>query len=613
MPSLRTTPLALVAILLAATPAAAQSTFAWSNFAGQPGRSGSADGTGGDARFAYPGNVIVDGAGNLLVTDALNYTIRRVTPAGVVTTLAGRTGVSGATDGPLGVATFGGPSGLALDAAGNLYVSDGANYTIRRVAPDGTVSTVAGQTRVMGDEDGTGAGARFRSPGALAVEPSGNVLVTDSQNCTIRRVTPGGVVTTLAGRAFAAGYVDGVGAAARFAYPSGIALDEAGNAYVVDSGNSVIRRVAPDGTTTTVAGNGESAEVDGPAAQASFVAPGGLARDSTGNLFVTEGLQTIRQITAAGVVSTVGGFYGAPGARDGAGANARFNDPRGIAVSAAGSLYVVDGNNYRIARGVPTPVVPARLANVSTRLRTSAGDDVLIAGFVIRGGARKVVVRALGPSLVAAGVTGLLADPSLAVFDAAGNQVAANNDWQGASAASEVQAAGLAPSNARESALSLLLPEGTYTAIVRGAAGETGNCLAEVYEIESSGAPKLINLSTRGPVGTGDSVMIAGFIVQGTEPRRLLVRALGPSLASVRVANPLANPTLELYSTTTRLSTNDDWAATQRAEIAATGLAPSNPAESAILVTLPPGAYTAIVRGQGGATGNALVEVYELP
>ncbi|MBS0657692.1 MAG: hypothetical protein JSR82_05510 [Verrucomicrobia bacterium] len=263
----------------------------------------------------------------------------------------------------------------------------------------------------------------------------------------------------------------------------------------------------------------------------------------------------------------------------------------------------------------PTPVpVASRLINVSTRLSTGTGDNVLIAGFVISSGPKKVVVRALGPSLAAFGVPGVLSDPTLELRSPAG-QLAFNDDWEmNQSQVAEASALGLAPGAGVESVILMTLPAGSYTAIVRGYENAVGNCLVEVYDVAAAQPARLINLSTRGPVGAGDNVMIAGFVIDGTQPKRVLVRALGPSLTAFGVPSALADPTLELVATGGgTLATNDDWRTTQQGEISATGLPPTNDRESAVVSTLAPGAYTAIVRGRNGASGNALVEVYELP
>ena len=219
--------------------------------AGRAGIEGSNDGAGTAARFKYPGRVAIDGAGNLYVTD--NGTIRKITPAAVVTTLAGTAGEYGSIDGTGAAARFSGPTGIATDRAGNVYVSDG-NHTIRKITPAGVVSTLAGRTGVHGSLDGTGTAACFNLPLDVAVDDTGNVYVADFDNKTIRKVTPAGVVTTLAGMARVGGSADGTGAAARFNQPEGIAVDSAGNVYVADRSNHTIRKISPAGVVTTIVG-----------------------------------------------------------------------------------------------------------------------------------------------------------------------------------------------------------------------------------------------------------------------------------------------------------------------------------------------------------------------
>lgn len=264
---------------------------------------------------------------------------------------------------------------------------------------------------------------------------------------------------------------------------------------------------------------------------------------------------------------------------------------------------------------VAAPVSTAsKLINVSTRLATGTGDNVLIAGFALRGGAKNVAIRAIGPALAGFGVPGVLDDPTLELKDSSGNTLVLNNNWQDVLLQAQMlTAANLAPTDPRESGIVTTLAEGNYTAIVRGNGNTTGNCLVEVYDLQTQLAPKLVNISTRGPVGTGDSVMIAGFVVSGTGPKRVLIRAAGPSLAAFGVPNILADPTLEVFAGPDPIATNDDWQSTQAAEITASGFAPADSKESAVVLTLQPGSYTAIVRGKNQTSGNAIVEVYELP
>jgi sugar lactone lactonase YvrE len=196
----------------------------------------------------------VDGAGNAYVADTENHTIRKVTPGGTVTTLAGLGGSSGSADGTGSAARFYWPYGVAVDSAGNVYVADTWNYTIRKVTPGGVVTTLAGLAGTGGSTDGTGSAARFNYPSGVAVDSAGTVYVADRGNHTIRKVTPGGAVTTLAGLADSYGSADGTGSAARFDSPRGVAVDSAGNVYVADYYNNTIRKVTPGGVVTTLAG-----------------------------------------------------------------------------------------------------------------------------------------------------------------------------------------------------------------------------------------------------------------------------------------------------------------------------------------------------------------------
>jgi hypothetical protein len=256
-----------------------------------------------------------------------------------------------------------------------------------------------------------------------------------------------------------------------------------------------------------------------------------------------------------------------------------------------------------------------QLLNVSTRLRVLADDNALIGGFIVTGNApKKVIVRAIGPSLTAFGVAGALANPVLELHGPGGFATITNDDWRNSQQA-EIQATGLAPGSDLESAIVATLSAGPYTAIVRGQNNGTGVGLVEAYDLESGADARLGNISTRGFVDAGENVMIGGLIAGpvSSASGQMLVRAVGPSLSGFGVPNALQDPTLELHDGNGGLlASNDDWRATQQTAIEATGLAPSNIKESAILAPLSPGSYTAIVRGAGNTTGVALVEVYKL-
>ena len=351
----------LAAVLFAAlsTVVNAAQTYTFGTLAGLAGSPGTTDGTGSAARFSLPSGVGVDSAGNVYGADTFNHTIRKVTPGGVVTTLAGLAGVFGSTDDTGSAARFYFPHGVAVDSAGNVYVADTDNHTIRKVTSVGTVSTLAGQAGSNGSSDGTGSAARFKNPRGVAVDSAGNVYVTEYGNHTIRMVTPGGVVTTLAGLAGSFGSSDGTGSAARFNCPAGVGVDSAGNVYVADSVNHTIRMVTPGGVVTTLVGlAGSLGSSDGTGSAARFHYPSGVAVNSAGNVFVGDTYNhTIRKIAPGAGVTTIGGLAGSLGSSDGTGSVARFRYPYGVAVDNADNVYVADAENHTIRKGVVTNCV----------------------------------------------------------------------------------------------------------------------------------------------------------------------------------------------------------------------------------------------------------------
>jgi hypothetical protein len=244
------------------------------------------------------------------------------------------------------------------------------------------------------------------------------------------------------------------------------------------------------------------------------------------------------------------------------------------------------------------------------------GENVAIGGFIITGNSpKKVAVRGLGPSLQSAGITSALADPLLELRAANQSLIASNDNWRDdAVSAAQLQANGLAPHSDFESAIVATLSPGTYTAIASGRNRSTGMGLIEVYDLDQTSDALLGNISTRGLVRIGDDVLIGGFILGGSSGQTdILIRAIGPSLGNAEIASALANPTLELRdSNGLLLQKNDNWKDQQRPGIESTGLAPTDDREAAILVTLPPGAYTAIAAGQDGTMGVGVVEVFNL-
>jgi sugar lactone lactonase YvrE len=379
-----------------------------STVAGTAGNCSSTDGSGSTAALLFPRSLALDSNGNLLAADrnairllspsgALstlatppaasgynpgitglavrldaqgNRTVLMAEPGlvqsidvnGAITTVAGARGVSGASDGVGAAASFSAPRGLAADKAHNLYVADQSNQTIRRITPNGTVSTFAGAAGLTGSTDATGAAARFFNPTGVAVDAGGNVFVADAANATLRRITQAGVVTTLAGTAGTSAYSDGDGSSAQFVQPMALATDLNGYLLVID--DTLLRKVVPSGlvTVTTVAGQYNMVgATDGTGSAAQFYSPQGVAIDSAGNAFVADtGNDTIRKVTPAGVVSTFAGTAGVPsiaGSSDGVGAAARFNMPTAIAIDPSDNLYVADTRNQTVRKITPAGVV----------------------------------------------------------------------------------------------------------------------------------------------------------------------------------------------------------------------------------------------------------------
>jgi len=319
------------------------------------GHRGYRDGPAAQARFDGPCGVAVDGQGSIYIVELLGNRVRRITAGGTVSTLAG-TGAPGYADGPGSTAQFSGPASLDVDDRGNVVVADSANHCIRVIDPEGMVSTLAGVGEA-GYRDGPAAQAQFDRPTGVAVDTAGVVYVADLGNNRIRAISPDGMVTTLAGSG-ERGFEDGLPDQAQFDGPFRLTVDGDGNIYVVDGvwmerrGNRAVRRIAPDGTVTTLAVSGRPGLADGAAAEAGFRLLGDVAMDATGNLYVADSInQRIRVITPQGLVYTLAG-NGMTGHADGAGPEAAFFWPDGIALDGAGRLYVTEllGNRIRVIR-----------------------------------------------------------------------------------------------------------------------------------------------------------------------------------------------------------------------------------------------------------------------
>ncbi len=304
----------------------------------------------------------VDAAGNIYVADYGNNLIRKITPAGVVSTFAG-SGNQGVTDGAGTLASFNAPTGITADASGNLFVADAGNNLIRKITPAGVVSTVAGSDST-GSANGIGNAASFYDPLSVAVDGSGNLYVADAGNDEVRKITSGGTVTTFAANdTSSTASASPVGLA--FNNPTGVTVDASGNVYVANYLNNTILTINPAGTASIFAGSasGQQGSANGPAASATFYFPNSVAADASGNIYVADGINNlIRKITPGGIVSTFAG-NGLAGAVDSTGTNASFNGPAGLAVDAAGNVYVADSDNNLIRKITPAGVVTTIAGN----------------------------------------------------------------------------------------------------------------------------------------------------------------------------------------------------------------------------------------------------------
>lgn len=656
------------------------------------------------AQLSTPIGIVADAGGNLYVTEATAHTVRKISPNGLITPVAGLTYEAGTADGTGTAARFGtpsatsgsvinsGPFGIAIDKAGNLYVSDTTNHTIRRITPGGTVTTLAGIPGQPGSPELTA--GRFHQPLGLAADDDGNVFVADCFNHLIRRIAPNGDVTSISGYPRFPGADNGTGVNALYFYPDGIALDQTGNLIVTDA-NYLVRRLVrstANGVTTwassTLAGATRTpGATDGTGADARFGAPnasgptvttflwatneigappgtlgggsvigglGGLAVDADGNILVADTMNhTIRRITPAGVVSTVGGAAGQSGRVDATGRDARFNRPKGIALDRVGNLYVVDSSNSVIRKG--TLVIPPRITTPPRSQTIGAGRTLTLSASVAGnpppalqwhlngdplGGATKDTLMIENVQAVHAGdytlratnqfgsVTSAVARitveaPPAFTFTQVNQRLLSGESITLQVAVSSPGASvlqwhrdGVVLPGATQNTFTIPAAQagdaGVYTLSATNLAGTTTVTVA-ILTIDTS---RLVNLSIRASLGVGGT-LIAGFVVAG-DGKPLLARGIGPALGAFGIADALPDPRLSFHAGGTQLASNDNWGDAANATLIGTlaaqvGAFPltAGARDAALAPTVSGGNYSIVITGTPGTAGTVLAELYD--
>ena len=614
--------------------------------AGSRSQAGSADGDGANARFNFgtssPCQPAVDGSGNLIVPDTLNGTIRKVTPDGHVTTLAGKVGAGNDVDGPLAVATFSTPRAVAVDSQGNIYV--GEMDVVRKISVSGDVTTLAGHLPVSsslpGIRDGVGAGATIEDVTAMAVDPNGILYVSEPND--VRAIFPDGTVTTVAGQYGINAFADGPGSQARFGYITEIACDALGYVYAADANNNKIRRIDPTGQTSTLAGPpGENPFVaaysDGTGENARFGGPGGIAVDGAEKLYISDSLNDVIRLgapTVAVPLPPVGPARPTP--PPSSAAPAILTQPASATANLGGStvFWVLVGNgpaSYQWSfQGSPIAGANSPLLELDGLVASQAGDYSVTATNSSGSVTSTQASLSFNSASVASGGRPPSATAYLAGFDGASLAEGATavvrlvsttaTGYQWFLGNSPIAGANGPTLMIRNIALA---DSGQYSCLLSNmyGAGFFGPFPFQIGVTATANPGRLTNISCRTNVGTGASQLIMGFATggagtAGTEP--YLIRASGPALSQFGVTGVLPDPLVTLNGPSGVLATNFKWSGNAAVEAAASSLGAfswpdPNSSDSALLEPLGGAAYTAQVAGSASDTGIALAEVYDYP